>query len=387
MSKKDSSRRPLVLEVLESRTVFSLSIGIEAPMFPSVDDLIADNARGGPAANQIDLATVALHEFGHSLGLPHSTDPSCGGTGQPVMCPYYIGAAFDLKSEDITKINVLYPNNSIVANSNDSRWDNPNVTFSFMPDGTTIDKGGRNGSQLNSVMSTKIGTGWQEIFRASLQKWAVATGGDLIFTEVSDSGAPFDSQGSPQGDIRIGSHKFDSPLAVLAHAYFPPPNGNTAAGDAHFASEENWKNLSGVPLGGSSSALSGSSSGSAGSNAGGNSGQLRSSNSVSVDSIAIDFSLPRFSPLLFQSSRIGDLSLNSENVRDLSSVSDERGIESSTDPTQFTSASIARTEIIAQKARPSIHRASLAMAVDTLMSDWHDQYDIADALPMTTGGE
>ena len=34
----------------------------------------------------------------------------------------------------------------------------------------------------------------------------------------------------------------------MAHAYFPPPNGNTAAGDAHFASEENWKNLSGVSL-------------------------------------------------------------------------------------------------------------------------------------------
>src|SRR5262249_17313261 len=42
------------------------------------------------------------------------------------------------------------------------------------------------------------------------------------------------------GDIRIGAHRMDGTSKTLAHTYFPPPNGATAAGDAHFDNAENW---------------------------------------------------------------------------------------------------------------------------------------------------
>lgn len=273
-----SITRRLSFEYLESRRVLSLSFDIAAMLAEDVgyhtdDHFDVGEAKGGGggkggkvAGPEIDLPTVAAHELGHSLGLPHSTDPSCGTANQPIMCPYYIGPAFRLKAEDITKIRSLYPDNSVEQNSSDGRWDNPNITFSFMPDGTSIDQGGRKGSELFSVIQKAIGNNWQSIFRQALSLWAEATDAEntpdqdstdnaLKFAEVSDDGSPFSFLGNGTGqgdagvgDIRFGSHKFDGPGGVLAHAYFPPPNGPTAAGDAHFAKEENWKNLSGLTL-------------------------------------------------------------------------------------------------------------------------------------------
>jgi peptidoglycan hydrolase-like protein with peptidoglycan-binding domain len=50
----------------------------------------------------IDLVSVALHEFGHTLGLAHSTISTA------VMAPYYTGAHRTLESDDISGIQALY---------------------------------------------------------------------------------------------------------------------------------------------------------------------------------------------------------------------------------------------------------------------------------------
>lgn len=84
--------------------------------------------------------------------------------------------------------------------------------------------------------------------RRAFDSWEAVT--PLTFTEVADCGLPFDAAGCTSPDIRIqfatGDHgdgatnAFDGPNGVLAHAYYPPPNGVTAAGDTHFDDAETW---------------------------------------------------------------------------------------------------------------------------------------------------
>ena len=50
----------------------------------------------------IDLATVAAHEFGHSLGLGHSADPNS------IMAPFYVGRRAFLSFDDIAGIISIY---------------------------------------------------------------------------------------------------------------------------------------------------------------------------------------------------------------------------------------------------------------------------------------
>ncbi len=52
--------------------------------------------------DRVDLVSVAAHEFGHSLGLEHSSDPSA------LMYPYYRDAHRSLASDDIASIRSLY---------------------------------------------------------------------------------------------------------------------------------------------------------------------------------------------------------------------------------------------------------------------------------------
>jgi hypothetical protein len=90
---------------------------------------------------------------------------------------------------------------------------------------------------------------WQSIFSSMLAKWASVSSGKLNFVLHSDNGAAANAAGSAQndskfGDIRIGAHRFDGASKVLAHTYFPPPNGGTIAGDAHFDYAENWVSAS-----------------------------------------------------------------------------------------------------------------------------------------------
>ncbi len=62
---------------------------------------------------------------------------------------------------------------------------------------------------------------------------------DITFVPTADNGAPFDAAGAT-GDIRIGFHPIDGAFGVLAHAFFPPPNGTSQAGDIHFDVAEPW---------------------------------------------------------------------------------------------------------------------------------------------------
>ncbi len=110
------------------------------------------------------------------------------------------------------------------------------VTYSFMATGVDL-------SAESAGTATAI-TGvpgydpcWVEQITDAFGAWSAVA--NISFAAVSDNGAPFDSPGA-SGDIRIGFHAFDGPTGVLAHTYFPPPNGTSAAGDLHFDVAEGW---------------------------------------------------------------------------------------------------------------------------------------------------
>ena len=64
---------------------------------------------------------------------------------------------------------------------------------------------------------------------------------NIHFAIASDSGLAFNAPGAG-AHIRIGAHSIANipTPGHLAHAFAPPPNGSSAAGDIHFDPEENW---------------------------------------------------------------------------------------------------------------------------------------------------
>lgn len=95
-------------------------------------------------------------------------------------------------------------------------------------------------------------------YKAELERafdaWSAVA--DVTFTEVADGGEDFNAFGT-SGDIRVAAHAitadggitgFDDQYALeslgagtLAHGFFPPANGATAAGDIHFDLDDLWK--------------------------------------------------------------------------------------------------------------------------------------------------
>lgn len=82
----------------------------------------------------------------------------------------------------------------------------------------------------------------------------------LTFQQVDDCGLAFNAASCTTPDIRVafgsGDHgsgatdpDFDGPGGTAAHAFYPPPNGVTAAGDLHFDDGERWSTTgSGVDI-------------------------------------------------------------------------------------------------------------------------------------------
>jgi hypothetical protein len=124
------------------------------------------------------------------------------------------------------------------------------VTYSFMASGIggLEAEGGTPGTSVAfSSLPTYSACFVTEITNAFAAWSAIA---NVQFMSVADGGQPFNAAGAT-GDIRIAGHVFDGPSSVLAHAYYPPPNGTSAAGDMHFDIAENWSCVpgSGIDIG------------------------------------------------------------------------------------------------------------------------------------------
>ena len=111
------------------------------------------------------------------------------------------------------------------------------VTWSLMATGTST--GGEVGHGATfTALADFMPAGFLAAIQAAFNAWAAVA--NLTFTQVADCGAAFNTA-CAGGDIRIGGATFDGAFGVLAHGYFPPVNGVTAAGDIHFDTAETWK--------------------------------------------------------------------------------------------------------------------------------------------------
>jgi acylphosphatase len=149
--------------------------------------------QGLPVTGAVDEATLAL------MGRPR-----CGFPDQPVVGGDGVAP--------------------FVAQGN--RWNSNQVSYhfdSFSPDLSQADQ--------------------RAALRGAFDRWASVT--PLNFTEHPAT-----------GDIRIGwvngdhgdGSPFDGPSGVLAHCFYPPPNGGDIAGDCHFDDAETWS-VSSPPAG------------------------------------------------------------------------------------------------------------------------------------------
>lgn len=112
------------------------------------------------------------------------------------------------------------------------------VSYSFMADGVSC------AAEFAGCTNTSFATlfaglpGWQTEVQNAFNAWSAVA--NISFVQVADDGAAFNAP-STSGDIRLGAHAFDGAGGTLAHGYFPPVNGGSAAGDIHFDTDELWK--------------------------------------------------------------------------------------------------------------------------------------------------
>lgn len=116
-----------------------------------------------------------------------------------------------------------------------STGDGITLTYSFVPDGTSIEG---DPSVLFSMLNAEFGTqeAWQNQFASMFASWGALTGNTYV--QVSDDGAAW-GQGSPgvigaRGDVRIASTVMDGSSGVLAYNFFPN------RGEMVLDADENW---------------------------------------------------------------------------------------------------------------------------------------------------
>ncbi len=113
-----------------------------------------------------------------------------------------------------------------------SRGDPKTLTYSFVPDGTTIASGAGEGSAPNDLFASLNGiygspAQWRPIFEEVFQRWGELSGLTFVY-EPNDDGALVDSNPltapgvlGVRGDIRITGKPVDGTGGILAYNYFP----------------------------------------------------------------------------------------------------------------------------------------------------------------------
>jgi len=118
------------------------------------------------------------------------------------------------------------------------KWGDPTmgtgatITYSYMNTGTDCSV------EFEGCTITALGSSFQNQVELAFDAWSDVA--DLTFINILDDGAAYNAA-TNSGDIRLGQHIFDGAGGTLAHGFYPPENGSTAAGDIHFDVAETWK--------------------------------------------------------------------------------------------------------------------------------------------------
>lgn len=101
-----------------------------------------------------------------------------------------------------------------------NKWDHLNLNYGFVNYTSDLAVG-----EIESAVASALGL-WSAVTPLTFTKTSAATNPEMRISFVT-------------GDHGDGS-PFDGPSGILAHCFYPPPNGGDIAGDAHFDDAETW---------------------------------------------------------------------------------------------------------------------------------------------------
>ncbi len=110
------------------------------------------------------------------------------------------------------------------------------ISWSLMPESTFCGLDECSGNSIHAL-SSFMPIGYEQVIHDAFDAWSSVS--NINFLQVEDDGADVGAS-TLSGDIRIGGHSFGVLRGILGHAYYPPENGLSIAGDLHFNSDLDW---------------------------------------------------------------------------------------------------------------------------------------------------
>lgn len=149
------------------------------------------------------------------------------------------GSGLSIQSCDCYAPGAALSGDFVLSPTSPGKWGNPVmgtaggvVTYSF----ATANYAGDTATIV--PLSTFMPAGFKAQIVNAFNAWSAIA--NIQFVEVADNNVAFNAVGA-LGDIRIGGENLGGAGGTLAHGFFPPNNGLTAAGDIHFDTQDTWK--------------------------------------------------------------------------------------------------------------------------------------------------
>ncbi len=242
--------RPLTVEAIRA------ACGVPARVASSIDvsDLVASNDPFDRLVGQATAAALArkVEEAGKSRCVETAVAAACiAPDTDPAKIPEllaWLERIYGPRGAQSKYQKIDRWGSTATNASTGSTGDPITLTWSIVPDGTTIDGGV---STLNAVFDANFAGGhatWVARIAAALDRWDVRTGINYI-QEVDDGAVHPANDGvlGVRGDVRIGGRIIDGSSAVLAYNFYPGSGGDMVldTGDSTFYANAglNYRNL------------------------------------------------------------------------------------------------------------------------------------------------